>query len=483
MVGFERTLAEKFQEGIEWACRGQFERADALLRQCVTADPANSRYVAVFLENLALKAPSPSAASKPRDALPADGDALPVELAQAEAAEQWSEVLRRGPQYLSAHPWHLRTLLLMAEACAAEELAEEEFLYLNRALQAAPDDAAANRRAARAYAKLQQFEAALAHWHRVEQNDPDDAEPARQIAQLSILLSRQQAGLDPVPVLPFPLVPEKLLCVDKSAQASSQGVLATGAGAELHLTPIQRLEAAVRDRPLDIALYSQLTALYLEKDRDYDAERMLAKAKGITDGDPQVTQLWEDVTLLRLEKKIAQARRRAEVEGTEEARRAAADLARERDDFEVQLYTQRCQRDPHNAHVRFQLGLRLKGAGRDKEATQQFEAALAQEGTLRGDSAYELAQCCEGCGEWDQAMRYYRLAAGSSCAAMKQGRRAEALCRASRIALRLQLFQLAQRYLAELRQCEPKHAEAKAIELEIERHSRQYASSAAAASL
>src|SRR5207247_5213585 len=63
----------------------------------------------------------------------------------------------------------------------------------------------------------------------------------------------------------------------------------------LSLTPIQQLEAAIRERPSIPELYLRLAQVYLDKDRDYDAERLLAKGREATDRDARVQQMWEDV--------------------------------------------------------------------------------------------------------------------------------------------------------------------------------------------
>ena len=75
-------------------------------------------------------------------------------------------------------------------------------------------------------------------------------------------------------------------------------------------TPIQQLEAAVRDHTSNPDLYLKLAALYMEKDRDYDAEKLLSKGKELCD-DSRVAAYWEDVTMIRLDRKLAAATRQA----------------------------------------------------------------------------------------------------------------------------------------------------------------------------
>jgi tetratricopeptide (TPR) repeat protein len=465
MLGFESTLDEAFRDGVELARDGQFERADALLRQCVMGDPANSRFVVAYLENLSLKNPP-----TPNTASPSE---LPAPLANACRQQNWNEVWQRGPEQLSLTPWHVPTLLAMADAYEAEELPSEAAAYLQQALLVAPHDAAVNRRAAVIFTRLGRIDDALASWQRVELADANDHEAARRFAQLVITQSRQQAGLAPPTTSATSSVPSKIIAGSEASHRQSS-FTAEANSSELNLTPIQRLEAAIRERPADPHLYEELTRLYLEKDRDYDAERMLAKAKTATDNDPAVLQLWEDVTLLRLDKKIAQARKRLEVEPSDESRIALAALQEERDEVEVKIFGQRCQRQPQNADLHFQLGLRLKRAGRESEASQHFQAALSQ-GQIACASAYELAQCCERFGQFDQAMRYYRLTANACHEPSDQPRQADALYRASAIALRLQLFSLARRYLAELLAAAPDHREGLALRREIDHQFAQYA--------
>lgn len=463
MLGFASTLDEAFREGIDLARQGQFERADVLLRKCVVGDPANSDYVTAFLENLSLKSPVELNTAPTKEG-------LSEPLAPPLHEKNWQQVLQRGPEQLSLTPWHVPTLLAMAEAYEAEELGSEEAEYLEQALQVAPQDGTINRRAAKAFTRLGRIDAAIACWQRVELAEPSDADATSQVADLVVTKCRQQAGLEPR--TPDNSLERPKFILRAEATDARPRVAGEATASELNLTPIQRWEAAIRERPADPHLYEELTKLYLEKDRDYDAERMLAKAKSATDNDPTVVQLWENVTLLRLDKKIAQARKKVEADPSEESRIAWEVLQRERDETEVKIFGERCKREPTNAELHFQYGLRLKRAGRESEASQHFQTALDQ-GQVASASAYELAQCCERFGQVDQALRYYRLTANASHEPGDQARKLDALYRASRIALGLQLFALSKRYVAELLAVAPGNREGLALRREIDRRSAQ----------
>ena len=61
-----------------------------------------------------------------------------------------------------------------------------------------------------------------------------------------------------------------------------------------------------------------------EKDRDYDAERLLSKAREATDNDARVARMWEDVTILRHEKRVKLAEQEVAREDNEATQAAPA---------------------------------------------------------------------------------------------------------------------------------------------------------------
>jgi tetratricopeptide (TPR) repeat protein len=336
-----------------------------------------------------------------------------------------------------------------------------------------------HRQQGRAAADERRFEEALEHWRRVEDLDDADAEAAARIASLLTELSRQRSGL---------ATPERdqwLIANSPNGSRSTSGAAAPAAktsldrllaasasagsgSASFKRTPIQELEVAIREFPSNADYYVQIVPLYLQANREYDAEKLLAKGRQATSNDPRVCQLWEDVTMLRMEKKLALAQKHAQELGTEEAHRELKQIVAERDQLETDIFHSRCQREPENAAVRVELAKRLRRAGKVREACQKLEEAL-RDADQRCHAALELGECHRQQGDPLEALRYFRMAADSAHQPQHLGSRKQALYHAGGLAAKLRLRKLAERYLAELLRLDANYKDAPAMLAEARR--------------
>ena len=476
------TLADRYTEGMNLSRKAEYDRAHQLLAECVAVDPANFDFVDGMLLNLARKVRQRGSGTSPPESREA--------LAKFVAAENWDEVFRIGPQCLAANPWHAPTLLALAQACAAQQFDEAELRYLQMAYEAGPRDIEVNRHCARSLARMKKFDEAINSWQRVSELDPGDEEAARMVASLSIERSRQRGETRP-PLQrepsdePQPRLPSKEPAAKepKHARESSPpvrdhetGEIDLSAAAErsipievspepsepmeISLTPVQKLESAIRDYPSNPDYYIELIPKYLDMGRDYDAEKLLAKGKSATD-DYRIQKLWEDVVMLRMSRKIAVARQIAAKDNDDDAREKLAELCRDRDKFETEVFVTRSLREPNNAAIRYQLGLRLRQAGKMKEGMQCFTEAL-QDAQQKPLAALELGRSHEELREFPEALQRYRLAAESATHPEQLEARKQALYLAAALARRIKMQQLAKRYLTELVSLDPGYKEAAA---------------------
>ena len=461
---------ELFQEALYLANNGEHERANAILVECVIADPGDPDFVEEFLANLHQQhrpASAPPAASAALDAPAPSVTAISAEqeaeLAREVEAKNWAAVRRIGPSLLSLNPWHAPTLTALAKAAEAAQDYEVEICYLRQALSVAPLDLELNRRGGNSLARMRQYDPSLACWRQVADLAPDDDEAPRQIARLTVEKNRNQAGLEIVsadwstviarrrqrrPAAPKPAA--------AAPAAKGRPNWDSGLAHDSKLSPIQKLELAVREFPFNPDLYLQLTPLYLEKGRDFDAEKLLAAGKETTDKDPRVCQLWEDVTMMRLDKKVAAAQNRVKEKDSPEAQSELADALSRRDRLETEIYVQRCKRDPNNAAMRLQLGLRLTRVGKATEARPHFDAALLDK-DLKCAAAYEIAVCCQQSAEFPLAIRYFRMAADSATQPGQMETKKLALYQASEMSAKIKLFKLARRYLSGVVKIDPEY--------------------------
>jgi tetratricopeptide (TPR) repeat protein len=330
-----------------------------------------------------------------------------------------------------------------------------------------------HRKLGRAAAEERHFEQALAHWRRVEELDEADAEAPARIAALITELSRQRLGLatperdqwllaggsNGIGAAPSAAAPTDKSSLDLLRAASAEG---NSPGASLKRTPIQELEVAIREFPSNVDYYLQIVPLYLQAGRDYDAERLLAKGRDATASDPRVCQLWEDVTMLRLERKLALAQKHDQELDTPETRSELAQILAERDQLEIDIFTSRCRREPDNAAARVELAKRLRRSGKIREACQRLEEAL-RTADERSAAALELGECQLQLGNPKEALRYWRIAADSATLPRHLAARKQALYQAGSLAAKLKLQKLAERQLAELLRLDANFKDAAAL--------------------
>jgi len=462
---------ERFEEALELVRRGQHGRAANLLAECVAAEPDNADFVQAFLDHLAHKPVTGE------NGQAAESD-LPPELKQAQAESNWPQVQRLAPRFLAAHPDHRMVLAALASASAAQGHSAAELCYWKRASEIAPNDVEINRRLGRALARLRRLDEALARWRRVEEIDEADAEAAPTIAALIRERSRDRSGL---------ATPEREQWLLTNSVNGAYGVRPAAAESKTSLahllaadarsptsgpnfkrTPIQELEVAIREFPSNADYYLQIVPLYLQTGREYDAEKLLAKGRQATSNDPRVCQLWEDVTMLRTEKKLALAQKLAQENDTPDARNELKQILAERDQVETDIFVSRCQREPHNAAVRVQLGMRLRRAGKFREACQRLEEAL-RDAAQRPHAALELGECHRQQGDFKEALRFFRMAGESSFQPEQLPAKKQALYHAGGVAAKQRMRRLAERYLTELLRLDANYKDAPAMLANVRR--------------
>jgi len=427
-------LEKRFHEGLCLAAGGEFELAGRAFLECVVGAPECVDYVAQFLTNLSHCGQAA-----------ASNDTLATEaLKRAAAKGDWAEVFKRGAELLLQQPKNIAALLALADACAAQGFVGAEACWVRAAVTAGSEDVAIQRWGAAALARLHDYDTAIVCWRRVEALHPTDEEAPNAIASLVIARSRQQNGLESDDVA---AVAHKAGHAIKRRWPvySLAGLTPTAMASSRSLTPLQQLETMIRDRPAILEPYLRLAELYLEKDRDYDAERLLAKGREATDNDPRVVEMWEEVVMARQSHRVQLAEQELAKADSPQTQEALSQAKKERDRAEIDIFRARVKRQPDSAASHYELGRRLLRAGKLREAAEHFQKALADI-EYASAAALELAQCQADAGDYLQALHYYRHAADSArCADAKAKHTARQ--RAAKLAQRMKLSKLAQRYM------------------------------------
>jgi tetratricopeptide (TPR) repeat protein len=304
---------------------------------------------------------------------------------------------------------------------------------------------AATRRAAREFLVPGHYDAALACCQQIEDIDDRDEEAPQILADAVIAQSREQAGMrmDGQLIRRLKERPPQAAPSWKKPPPGVSGASSPGAGSPL--TVIQQLEASLRERPSIADLYLQLAQAYLDKDRDYDAERLLSKGRDATDHDFHVQTMWEEVSMARHARRVETAQEELKSNDSPQARQALADVKKDRDKAELDIFRGRIKRQGADAAAHYGLGIRLHRTDRPRDACEHLEKALADD-NVRAPAALALGHCLRQLDDLPSAMRYFRLAADAAIWIDQLACRNEALAEANQLAVQMKLMKLAKRY-------------------------------------
>jgi tetratricopeptide (TPR) repeat protein len=440
-----QKVYEHAQRSLE---KGDHDYANQLYTQCVSEDPANVVYLQAFLTNLQKKY-----GNNKKGARLAGFKIKSHRSAMAKATDKgnWETAFQSGCAALALNPWDVPSLLALAEACNQLQIDEAQLYYLRWALDVDPKDPTVNRQAAMTLQRMGQFDQAIACWHRVEQAKPHDEEALQAISRLSVEKTIHQGGYDPALLGGSgkggqPAQPARPMSIARLSKSAAENE-ADDAAAEL--PPEQRLKAAIAKDPAAVDSYFRLADLYLHQQRLDDVEQILDQANQVTGGgDLNVRERLEDLQLRRASRQIIVAHKQYEHEKTAEAQQLLERARSHANQVELEVYSARVDRDPHNPRLHFEVGMRLKKAGKLKAAITAFQAARSDT-KRRALVLLELGECFQKIEQYKLALSHYEQSIEATDSSDRDGKKL-ALYRAGVLAMGLRELDRAERHLAEL---------------------------------
>ena len=431
-----QRLQQLFEHGKKSLDKGDFDYAHDMFAQCVADDPGNLVYLQHLRANLTSKHGEKKKGSM-FGGLNMKLKSARSTLTKAASKGVWDEAFKAGCEALKQSPSDIATLLELASSAATLGATECQLYYLKWALDLDGKHEQANRHAADALAKVGQFEQAIACLKRVQQAKPADHDVAKAISQMSVEQTIKKGGYNQevlrkganndalpdqaasemlgaspasAPVSPATVSPATKPNPSTSEQGAASAQPASAqAGAE---DREKQLLDALRIHPEELTNYIELAEIYTTDDRLRDAERVLTKAVAVSGGgDLNLHELLEDTRLRRMRQQTAVADRRAEADKSPETTQLAKRMHAQANQVELEVFSARSQRNPSNVHYKFELGLRMKRAGKYREAVQVLQAA-------RSD-VKRLAEIEINLGECFQHIEQYRLAMSSYETAIK----------------------------------------------------------------
>jgi tetratricopeptide (TPR) repeat protein len=426
--------------------KGEHDYAHDLLTQCVVEDPGNLIYLQHFLANLAQKYGNNKKGARLAGLKIKSGR---MTLNKAAGKGHWREAFQSACDTLRYNPWDTGTLSALADACAQIGSHDAEVYLYRWALEVDVKDPTVNRRAAAAFARLGQFDQAIACWRRVEQQKPGDQEASKAIAQLSVEQTIKKGGYNEQILRGESDISGLETAVRNSMARGWKEVAADTAAETADTSQEQALLEAVQARPGEVENYFELAKIFTAQHRLREAEQIMTQALAVTGGgDLGVREQLEEIQLQRVRQQVEIAARRAEQEKSDEAQELAKRMAAQANQLELEVYAARSARDPGNLLLQYELGLRLKRAGKFKEAISAFQSVR--------DDARHRAMVQIHLGESFQHIRQFKLALASYEAAIEAADTMQpdvqklALYRAGVLAAEFKDIDRAERYLTQL---------------------------------
>jgi tetratricopeptide (TPR) repeat protein len=446
-----QRLQSVFDHARRSADKGERDYAHDLYTQCLIDDPANLIYLQHLLANLSQKHGN----TKKGSTLAAIKITRPrMALSKAAAKGQFREAFTSAAEALKVNPWDTGTLLALAETYEAVKSDECQRFVLRWALDASPSDVQVNRSAGRLLGRLGEFDQAIACWKRVLAAKPIDEEASKAVSQLGVEQTIRKGGYQQE-LLHGALADASKLETAVRGNSPHDSVADSGATNQrpaIEEDPAEReksLRARIDADPAELPAYLELADLYSSQNRFRESQQVLTRALSAAGGgDLMILERLEEAQLRFAQQQVQIAKRRAETDKSDEAKELARRMAAQANRAELDVYAARSAREPANHLLQFELGLRLKRAGKFREAIQAFQAA--------SDDPRQKAQIQIQLGESFQHIRQFRLALSSYEAAiaaadsMQPDIRKLALYRAGVLALEMNELERAERFMTEL---------------------------------
>jgi len=433
-----QRLQKVFEHGQRCVAKQDHDYANKLLAQCVVEDPGNLIYLQHFLANLQSKYGDNRKGSRlGRLKIKNHRSALNKAVAKGD----WPAAFQAACAALALNPWDIPSLLSLASAYEELDCNECELYTLRCALTVDSKDVPTNRQAGLALERMGHFDQAIACWQRVKLALPADDQARQAVARLSVEQTIDKGGYDPASLGSSPdgLPPAEV----------SLARLAKTTGENDDLPPEARLRAALAAEPTESEHYIQLTDLLMREKRFDEAEQLLGEAASACgSGDMQIRERQEDIGLRRVAHQAAIAEQRHALDPTPESEQLAHRFRVQLNQVELETYAARAERDPGNLRLKYELALRLKRAGKIKEAISNFQTARAD--SKRNVAVLvELGECFQHIEQYKLALTHYEQAV-DACGDSDSEIYRKALYRAAVLATGMREFDRAERHLTTL---------------------------------
>ena len=447
LAAHQRTI-QLFDRAKKCLERGDYDYAHNLFTECISQSPGSLAYVQHFRANLgqmnaegATKSGSWSLSGSARNTV-----------AKAAGKGEWEQAFEAGCAALKKNSADTGVLCELASACDELHHHECQLYYLRWALDLAPTDLDINRQAAQALEKVSQFDQAIGCWARILQQKANDEEARKAISRLSVEKTIDEGGYDPALLKkntsgeapPLPRVAD--LAIHDIDEDDVQSESPQELSLEEHE---QLLRNAIESTPKDASTYVALADFYARQERLQDSERLYRKSLKVAgEVNVDVLEKLEDVYLLRMIERAVAAEKRAMKLG-DEGLKAAQQARAESNQAELEVYAARRERNPNDARLNFELGLRYKRLGNYRDSVVPLQSALSDK-QLLAETHLHLGESFQHISQHRLALRSYESAIEACDPSDWTELRKLALYRAGVLAMGMKELDTAEKHLTDL---------------------------------
>ena len=368
----KRRLKLAYTHGMKMAQSGNYDYAVDMFCQCVAGDPSNVDYIKQLTNTLHKKYGDNKKGDK-MAGMKTMGPKATVK--KCSVKKDWKGLFKPALEVLKVNPWDVPTLLELASACEHLNHEECELAWLRAALDFDMKDPNINKRAGEALERQKHYDQAIMCWRRVEQAQPENEEARKKIGQLSVERTINKGGLDSAEKASQTKTnlndPDK-----KDGLADNRDSSGGGQAPEGERKSQEELALdSIKENPADAGSYLHLSELYLSKDKYEEAENILKKGLEAVPGDFSIVERLEDVQVERRQKQLETAKQKYQKQPTDENKLVIQKQRNELNKFELDVFRSRSDRQPEDATLAAELGLRLERCGQFKEAITAYQRA------------------------------------------------------------------------------------------------------------
>ncbi len=403
----KRIALQSFTKAKGLATDGGFDYAIQLLLTSCRLDPANFYYRKQLRETQKAKYGNNLRGSRfaflttPR---------WKARLRVAKRNREYLKALEHGEQVLCRNPWDQGAQLDMAEAFDALGLSDLAVFTLDQARQKYPRDATLNRALARQFEKRGDFQKAMILWQLVRETNPTDVEAQHKAKDLAASSVIQKGGY------------EEAAAGTKESPVVGRIEARATEKADRMTREAEPLLTRITADPTEPSLYLQLASVYRKGGQNDRARAVLQQGLGPTGNAFQIQlELMEldlvpvrknlehaEARLLKLKQKTPDDDSSAIVEEVTEAELVAlrANLIKEVNTREIELFRVKTDRAPNELSHRVELGTRLLKGDRVDEAIAELQLARRDD-RLKWRAALLLGMCFKKRNNWRLAQRNF----------------------------------------------------------------------------